>query len=58
MSQNIFGIFLKNDFSPRDREGYPEVLAGTSGRHFKSKNFLSAARNLLAGFQFKLVSNG
>ena len=30
MSLKVFGIFFGNDF-PRDREGFPEVLAGTSG---------------------------
>ena len=30
MSLKVFGIIFGNDF-PRDREAYPEVLAGTSG---------------------------
>uniref|UniRef100_I1PTR9 Uncharacterized protein n=1 Tax=Oryza glaberrima TaxID=4538 RepID=I1PTR9_ORYGL len=52
--------------STRDRESHPEVLSGTSWRRGEVENFPKCCpevpgtftRNLLAGFQFKLVSNG
>nr|AAX94914.1 hypothetical protein LOC_Os11g19670 [Oryza sativa Japonica Group]ABA92942.1 hypothetical protein LOC_Os11g19670 [Oryza sativa Japonica Group] len=52
--------------STRDRESHPEVLSGTSWHRGEVEKFPKCCpevpgtftRNLLAGFQFKLVSNG
>nr|BAI39707.1 DNA-binding protein-like [Oryza sativa Indica Group] len=52
--------------STRDKESHPEVLSGTSWHRGEVEKFHKCCpdvpgtftRNLLAGFQFKLVSNG